>query len=145
MKETLILCFWVREKNSKISKLQKNWILAKMHNDCISVRELSKNYNISRSTLYRIKNDSRLVTKLDSMRDIFKFRRYEKEKLINWIKDYLKHQKSNFNAEDVSKFVNIKLRNRYPIYMIRNIMKQQLNLSYKRITVFDVVQSPPFV
>ena len=134
MNETLILCFWVTEQNfQKISKLQKNWILAKMHNNCISVRELSKNYNISRSTLYHIKNDSRLVTKLETMRDIFKFRRYEKEKLKNWIKDYLKYQKSHFNAEDVSKFVNIKLRNKYPIYMIRNIMKQQLNLSYKRI------------
>ena len=122
-----------RTKYQKISKLQKNWILTKICNDWITVRELSKNYNISKSTLYRIKNDSRLVSKPDSMRDIFKFKKYEKEKLVNCIKEYLKYQKSHFNAEDVSKFVDLKLSNKYPIYMIRNIMKQQLNLSYKRI------------
>ena len=33
----------------------------------------------------------------------------------------------------MNKFVDLKLSNKYPIYMIRNIMKQQLNLSYKRI------------
>ena len=48
------------------------------------------NYTISHQKLFKIN-----FRTLDNERYIFLFKRYEKEKLVNFIKEYLKYQKSH--------------------------------------------------
>ena len=104
-----------------------------LNNENTSVNELSKDYNVSTGTLYRIKNDLRLITNPEALRNVFRFKIHEEEKVVKCMQEFLEHQVTQFNTSDVSKFVEKNLGYNYPLQKIRNTMKQEFSLSYKRI------------
>ena len=104
-----------------------------LNNENTSVNELSKDYNVSTGTLYRIKNDLRLITNSEALRNVFRFKRHEEEKVVKCIQEFLEHQVTQFNTSDIGKFVEKNLGYSYPLQKIRNTMKQEFSLSYKRI------------
>ena len=49
------------------------------------------------------------------------------------MQEFLEHQVTQFNTSDVGKFVDRNLGYSYPLQKIRNTMKQEFSLFYKRI------------
>ena len=104
-----------------------------IHEENKSVNELSRDFNVSKGVLYRIRNHFKIISQPDAFRNVFKFRLNEEEMVVRSVHDFLKNQVDKFNVKDVHKFVEIKLGNNYPFHKIWNIMKKQFSLSYKRI------------
>ena len=66
-------------------------------------------------------------------RNYTKILTYNKENLIKWIKEYINSTNYPFNAVELTEIANEKLRTNYSVNLIRNILKFDLNMSFKRV------------
>ena len=53
--------------------------------------------------------------------------------LLNKISEFIKNQEYTFTSNDVARYVNSALNSSYSSTIIRKLMKDELNLSYKKI------------
>ena len=122
-----------RLKNQKLSYFERKWLFDKLHYKWISVKELSKTFNISKGALYRIKHDRRLSSKPVGTQSIFRLSQNEEGVVFECIKEFLDKNIYQFNANDVYNHVQINIGINLPIHKIRNILREHFYLSYKRI------------
>ena len=94
----------------------------------------TRSYNISKGALYRIKHDRRLSSKSVSTRSIFRLSKNEEGAVVECIKEFLDRNIYRFNANDVYNHVHINLGMNLLIHKIRNILRENFHLSYKRIS-----------
>ena len=74
-----------------------------------------------------------MITNPEALRNVFRFKRHEEEKVVKCMQEFLEHQVTQFNTNDVCKFVEKNLGYSYPLQKIWNTLKQEFSLSYKRI------------
>ena len=122
-----------RPKNQKLSFLERKWLFDKLDYEWISVKELSKTFSISKGALSRIKHDHRLSSKPVGTQSIFWLSQNEEGAVVECIKEFLGRNIYQFNANDVYNHVQINLGINLPIHKIRNILRENFYLSYKRI------------
>ena len=99
----------------------------------MTLNEIGVKYNISYSVLNRIKQKSieeinHLKTKI-----INSIYGTKKEITLNLIKSYINQSTHPTSAKEITAYINKTLKINYEVNFIRKIMKQQANLSYKRI------------
>ena len=66
-------------------------------------------------------------------RDFIKLNSSNTKYLKKWIEDYIINTHYTFNAKDVTNFVNKELSKTYPVSFIRNFMRVEMKLTYKRV------------
>ena len=122
-----------RTKNQKLS-YDQIWFLKNIINTSnLPIKEIQFNYNVSYSTLSRIKRcPLNHINQLKS-RNIVKVYGEQKEKLANTIMKYIVNTKHTSTAKEITLFVNKSLNSTYSIGFIRVFMKNHINLSFKRV------------
>ena len=83
--------------------------------------------------MYRIKHDRRLSSKPAGTLSIFRLSQSEKGAVFECIKEFLDKNVYQLNTNDVYNHVQINLGINLPIHKIRNILRENFHLSYKRI------------
>ena len=99
----------------------------------ISTRDIWSAYNVSPSVVNKIKWSSYFQLNRPRAKRIVKHFRTQKVKLICSIKDFMKKNWSTFTAKEVTEHVNLNANSDYSIKTIRQLMKADLNMSYKRV------------
>ena len=134
LQKMLTTVFRTRNKHQLLSVHEKHYLKSKIDQDKTSISKLWQTYSISRSTLYSIRVNNRID--LENTFDIYKRTIQDKETneaIEKIISNYLNDKKGVFTSKDIQ----FKLCTEYSINIslnkIRKLMKEQLNLSFKRI------------
>ena len=98
-----------------------------------SLKELQLRFNISYSVLNRIKRCPFSELNKQNSRKVTKISNWQRQVIINAIKEHLKTTKHTLNAKEITKYLNNSLNLAYSVSFIRTIMKSQMRLSYKRV------------
>ena len=99
----------------------------------LSIKKLSQRYWISPSALYKIKNQKSSDIFKGHARAFVKKQISERRVLVKTIKDIIENIDYSFNAVEITKLINEKLQSDYSWTFVRNLMKTDLNLSFKRV------------
>ena len=122
-----------RLKHQKLSNDQYKFLKKELEVSNENIYQLSTKYNISTSLLIKIKHRSWQQINNMSNRDKMKVYGENKHILRNEIWLFIKNCEYSFTTNDVTQHVNLKLNTNYPVKLIRTIMKNELNLSYKKV------------
>ena len=123
----------VRRKNEKLSEDQINYIKSKFINTGVTIQKMQSEYNISYSVLNRIRKSALDQQDRWKHRKLIKVYGSQKDTLVKYIKNYVLNAKGTLTAKDVTESINKELRTSHPVSFIRNMMKRDVNLSFKRV------------
>ena len=123
----------IRSKGDKLSIDQATFIKDLSWDVSIETKDIWRAYNVSPSVVNKIKRSSYFQLKQARVKKIVKHYGTQKAKLLNSIKDFMKMNWSTFTAKEVTKHVNLNLNSDYSIKTIRQFMKTDMNMSYKRV------------
>ena len=123
----------IRSKGDKLSIDQATFIKDLSWDVSIETKDIWRAYNVSPSVVNKIKRSSYFQLKQARVKKIVKHYGTQKAKLLNSIKDFMKMNWSTFTAKEVTKHVNLNLNSDYSIKTIRQFMKADMNMSYKRV------------
>ena len=122
-----------RSKNEKLSLDQRGLLKEMLSTQQFSLKELQLKFNISYSVLNRIKRCPFSELNKQNSRKVTKISNWQRQVIINAIKEHLKTKKHTLNAKEITKYLNNSLNLAYSASFIRTIMKSQMRLSYKRV------------
>ena len=121
-----------RRRNQKLTSRQLIFE-KKINESYLTSKELSLKLNLSISQINKLKRNpmSRII---DGPNRRFIKPTIKEGKLIrNTIFEFMENSNNAYDAKEVSDYVNNSLNTTYPVYFIRNIMKNELKLSFKRV------------
>ena len=121
-----------REKHSKLTANQIKLLSSKILEGKFTVSELSRIYSISRSVLIRLKNKGMKNVEQIPLRKFSKVEIKTRNKLKEMISAFDNTWSYPYWVEDVQKYLYDELKIDYPKKLISDIMKNDVNLSYKR-------------
>ena len=122
-----------RNKYQKLTDQQTKHIIFKINESNKSIKQISNECQLSRSAVYRIKRLYHFQNDKNKKRKWMKVFGKDKIILIDEIKDFISNIDSLFNWNHVTNHINLKLNKSYQSSWIRWIMKNDLNLTYKRV------------
>ena len=128
-------CFGLknRKKYEKLSKDRIRYIRSIFANRGATVKQMQLEYDISYSVLNRIKRSALKFQDKWKVRNITKIYGNQKKILIKSIKEYVLNAKSRLTVLEVTSSINQKLNTSYQVNLIRMIMKNEANISFKRV------------
>ena len=122
-----------RNFNEKLTCDQIRFLRYWIDSKNLSIKKLSQRYWISPSALYKIKNQKSSDILKGPARAFVKMQISERRVLVKAIKDIIENIDYSFNAVEITKLINEKLQSDYSWTLVRNLMKTDLNLSFKRV------------
>ena len=122
-----------RRKHEYLSLDQILFIKSMFENIGISIKQLQLDYNISYSVANKIKRSTLNLQNKISWRKITKVYGTNKEILVKSIKEYVLNIKNTLTAQEVTMHINRTLNTFYSVSFIRKIIKNEANLSFKRV------------
>ena len=122
-----------RKKYEKLSKEQILHIKSMFANTGITVKQMQLEYHISYSVLNKIKKSSLNLKHKWKIRDVTKIFGSRKKELIKFIEEYALNAKSTITAKEVTVAIKKVLNASYSVSIIRKIMKNGVNLSFKKV------------
>ena len=123
----------IRLKGQKLSTDQIHFIKELCNDPELKIIDICRAYNISPSLIYKIKRSVYDQLKKSKSSVYIKHFGSKKLKLINFIREFVIHTKSTFTAKDVTRHINLMLNSEYSIKAIRDLMKTQMNMTFKRV------------
>ena len=121
-----------RRKHSKLTSDQIIFLKSQLSENQNSISNISRKYGISLSTWSRIKNmDEKRLEKLPRRR-LVKLNQKERVSVTNSIETYYCNQEYPFTINDVREHLKNTEDVDYPYQLIRGIVRNNLNLTYKR-------------
>ena len=121
-----------RNKYSKLTLDQMKMLSSKIKESKYSISELSRIYWVSRTTLTKIKNADIKDLKQIQTRNFSKTDAKTRRKLAELIENFDQTHEYPYWAKDVQNYLDSEINILYPIQLIRDIMKCDVKLSYKR-------------
>ena len=122
-----------RSKFEKLSKEQTLFIKEVLIQADLSHKQIQSKYNISYSVLNRIKRCSWSEIKNSKWRDLIKINNSEWQMLMEVIKDYILKTRTTVTAKEITNHINLIQQKSYSVKYIRNFMKSQAKLTFKRV------------
>ena len=136
-----------RCKGEKLSKEQLDFLRKELESKDYTVNEISIKYGISPSTVRTIKKNSSNQIRTLPLRRYDKISEFQRNSIKQNIMQYYIEVESEFNSVDVQKYLFEKWDIICSLKVIRDIMKNDLNFSYKKcwsrsnIVDFDKVKA----
>ena len=122
-----------KRKHQKLSKNQIKYLKTIFMTTDLTIREIQSEYNVSYSVLNKIKRSSlNLLEKWDK-KNITKLSCGKIETVVKLINKCIRNFKSTLAAKEITNKVNDELNTSYSANIIRSIMKNNANLSFKRV------------
>ena len=122
-----------KRKHQKLSKNQIKYLKTIFMTTDLTIREIQSEYNVSYSVLNKIKRSSwNLLEKWDK-KNITKLSCGKRETVVKLINKCIRNFKSELTAKEIANKVNDELNTSYSVNIIRSIMKNDANLSFKRV------------
>ena len=121
-----------RKRYEKLTDSQIRFLKFNINESILTTREISNEYHVSRSEIYKIKRMSINHIMRGSKRKWIKVFGKDRDKLIEELKDFVVNASHAFNSSEITNHVNTKLQTNYKASWIRSVMKRLLNLTYKR-------------
>ena len=121
-----------RTKGEKLNKEQLNFLRNEINNSRLTAAELSRKYFITPSTLSKLKHLSSSDIKSLPHRKVNKITNDQRSEIKQQIKEYYNQTETEFVSYDVQKYLFDKLNLIWSNKTIIDIMKNDLNLSFKR-------------
>ena len=130
-----------RKKYQKLTQSQIKFLSSKIKESKLCLSELSQLFNIARSTLLKIKkapwdSDNQILKRKFSKINI-----KEQKKVVKHIEKYCEACEDPFWIKDVQNSLKENFSTDYPYQLIRDIMKKDMRLSFKRVSsrpmIFD--------
>ena len=121
-----------RRKVEKLSKDQILFIKDLIDSKRCTLKEISWNYSISLSSLRNIQKMSTDMINRPSLRSFEKLYLSQRSNIIEIIKQYYEEMLTEFTSSDIQKHLLDKYQIVWSLRQIRNIMKNDLNLTYKK-------------
>ena len=122
-----------RTKNQKLTRDQVWFLKNTIDASNMTIKEIQFNYNVSYSTLSKIKRCSWSHINQLKSRNIQKIYGQQKDELISAIIQYITNTKYTSTAKEITSHVNKSLNTTYSVNFIRSQMKKSINLSFKRV------------
>ena len=122
-----------RKIHQKLSDAQIRFLKFNIQESGLTARQISNEFRVSRSEIYRIKRMSLAQVMRGSIRKWRKIYGEDRNKLIEELRDFIASSCHAFNSNEVTNHMNSKFNENYRPEWIREIMKNDLNLTYKRI------------
>ena len=97
------------------------------------MKRLQSKYNIFYSVLNKINRWYLEEIYISKSRDLIKLCKNKREWLIKQIKNYIVNTRTNITAKEITYHVNRTLQASYSLKYIRNFMKTQAKLKFKRV------------
>ena len=98
----------VSSKGEKLSHDQRIFLKDLSNNYNIPTIEIWKAFNVSPAVLNRMKRTTEEELNQMGVKKFRKFYETQKQRLIKWIHEYIKTNKSTFTTKEVARFVNLK-------------------------------------
>ena len=86
------------------------------------------------STIYNIKHQKDYYIGGVSRRNVYKLTMREKQRFADIINEYLVTHSDSWTVDDIQNYAKIKHDVKYPKHIVRNIMINDANLSYKKVS-----------
>ena len=84
--------------------------------------------------MYKINQSNREQINNKSCKNLIKFYGKDKSILLNEITAFVNGREYTFNAKEITNNINSKLNTNYSTQFIRKVMKEDLKLSYKKVS-----------
>ena len=121
-----------RKKNEKLIQKQIEFLTSIIAEPKLNVAEISQAYSISRSTVSKLKNLYFQNIKWETNRKYSKINIKERHKVKAFIEDYYNNWEYPFCIKDIQNALKEEFKYDYSYQLVRDIMKNDLMLSYKR-------------
>ena len=124
--------FVERNTNQKLTSKQIKFIAIKIETSGLTITQLSREYKLSKPLLYQIKAMSKRDFKRRLEQPINQVYWAEKQCIIECIRDFISRRSTPYNVKDLRNYVFHNMGKYYGYRIIYSVMKNCLNLSYKR-------------
>ena len=122
-----------RCKHQKLSNDQRILLKNLICSSKLTLNEIQSKFKVSYSVLNRLKKWSLSQLYKQASRKIIKITNDEKEEIQNAIKKYLQSTRHTTIAKEIIEYLNRSFKSSFPINFVRNLMKFQMKLNYKRV------------
>ena len=136
--------FWEKSKEtnetlwrSKYEKLDRASIISiweDLNQTTAAIKEIAMNYNWSRSTVYNIRKHQQYYINGVFKRQFEKRTSCENRMLENFIDEYVDSHQTPWTVKDIRDYLYEKTKKIYPLHIVRRIMINNLQLSFKKIS-----------
>ena len=122
-----------RSKYQKLTVDQIKFIKNALIESKLTFKQIQFEYNLSYSVINWIKRSTWKSINSYKIRNLWKIYGTQKDRLLKAIQEYVSKWKHTLTAIEVADHVNGTLNQSYSVEEIRSIMKDKLNLSFKRV------------
>ena len=122
-----------RNKNQKLTKLQMKFIKNILNQWTFSIKKLWQKYGVSPSVVYKIRRMSNNQINQGPSKNFNSITDKEKEKLLKELQDMILNTDFPFNSVQATELINKKLQTSYNSALIRKLLKEELNWSFKKV------------
>ena len=112
---------------------QIQYIKSIFSNTGVSIKQMQADYNVSYSVLNKIKRSKLDVQEEWNHREITKIYETHKEVLIKSISEYVANTRKTLTTKEVTININRSFNTSYSVDFIRKIMKNESNITFKRV------------
>ena len=116
----------------KLTSKQLAFVASQIEKSTMSISEMSKQFRISKSMLYKIKAMTASDLTRRELQQSGKVFWIEKQMIIQCIQKFIRNRTSPFIVKDVRSYVYQNIGRYYQYSVLHKIMKKDLKLSYKR-------------
>ena len=131
MKETNLIS--ERYKYEKLDQISILSILKDLNDAVTPIKTIATNYNWSKSTLFNIRKQQQYYKTGSSKRHFAKMISNETKKLLSLIDEFINSHHIPWTVKDICNFLYEQTSKIYPIHIVKNMMKCDLQLSFKKI------------
>ena len=124
--------FSERAPCEKLSPKQLKYVVHLIQDQSFNARSISRNLGVSRSLLYKIANMSYDDYERRIMKTTNRIHGLEKIALVQCIEIFIRNRVTPYNIKDAQNYAFQKLGKFYGYDIVREIMKNNLHLSFKR-------------
>ena len=123
-----------RWKYQKLTDQQYKFLKKELETSNDTINQISNQYNVSISLLYKINQSNWEQINNKSRKKLIKLYGKDKSILLNEITAFVNGWEYTFNAKEITNHINSKLNTNYSTQFIRKVMKEDLKLSYKKVS-----------
>ena len=122
-----------RKRNQKLSTKQIELLGSKINESTLTSKQLSNQFGVFLSLINKIKHNDLFYLWRGRSNNPIKIFGKEKDLLINALKNFIDDADHAYNSIEITNYVNRILNKSYKPNYIRNLLKIELNMSFKRV------------
>ena len=122
-----------RFRNQKLSAIQLTYLKNQINNSKSSSKQLSLEFNVSPSLINKIKRTDLSLLWSERSRKLIKINGIEMNSVIEELKCFITNVDYAFNSIEITNHINSKLNKNYKPCFIRKLMKNELDLTFKKV------------